>query len=356
MSHDRASCLVVLLFAACASDPPPPPGAPDAAATDAPAAVPVDGRGEIDATEHLDAAALGGGHWEERAHLLEPNSECAVAELDRHIYAIGGYPPDRVTVDTVQVYDVATGTWGLTTPLPQPLNHTVAAAAMGRLYVIGGQTDASTGSFVDDVYAYDPASESWSPRAPMPTARSAAASAVIGDLIYVAGGRPPHGQDFAVYDAARDAWTALPPMPTGRNHLAVAAIDGLVYVAGGRFDAGFTSEATDTLELYDPATSTWSSRAPMPTARGGVNGIAVGGCFYVWGGEHADGVWAENEVYHAATNSWRSLAPLPIPVHGVTGAAFVDGWIYAPGGGTVQGGSSGSTYLQVFDTAGTCPM
>src|SRR5262245_42691784 len=54
-----------------------------------------------------DAGALSVGVWEERARLLDPNSECAVAELDGLVYVIGGYPSTRVTVDTVQVYDVA---------------------------------------------------------------------------------------------------------------------------------------------------------------------------------------------------------------------------------------------------------
>jgi hypothetical protein len=35
-------------------------------------------------------------------------------------------------------------------------------------------------------------------------------------------------------------------------------------------------------------------------------------------------------------------------VHGVTGAAFLDGLIYMPGGGTQQGGTSGSTVFQVY--------
>jgi N-acetylneuraminic acid mutarotase len=332
----------------------------DADGTDAgDAGGPEDGGAPTDAGDSsipADAGELGIGSWEERGRLIEPNSECAVAELDGKIYVVGGYPADRVSVDTVQVYDVATDAWDLTTPLPQAINHTVAAAANGRVYVIGGQTESSgEGSYVDDVYEYDPATTMWTPRAPMPTARSAGAAAVIDGLIYVAGGRPPQGQDFAVYDPVGNSWEALPPMPTGRNHLAVGAIGGRIYVAGGRFGGGFSSELTDVLEIYDPATRSWSAGAPMLGPRSGTNGIAVGGCFYVWGGESTSGVDEENEAYHAATDSWRALAPLPTPVHGVTGAAHIDGLIYAPGGGTAVGGSSGSRLFQVFRTAGTCP-
>jgi hypothetical protein len=35
-------------------------------------------------------------------------------------------------------------------------------------------------------------------------------------------------------------------------------------------------------------------------------------------------------------------------VHGVTGAAFVNGWIHLPGGGTSIGGSSGAILHPIF--------
>jgi N-acetylneuraminic acid mutarotase len=295
--------------------------------------------------------------WAQRAPLPEPNSEIAVAELDGKIYVIGGYPSTRAIVATVQVYDPATDSWTLTTPLPVPLHHTMAAAANGKLYVIGGETSPSRVAvgptiYVDTVYQYDPATATWTQRAPMPTARSAGATAVIDGKIYVAGGRPPRGHDFAVYDPATDTWTVLPDLPTQRNHLAAAAINGKVYVAGGRFGGGVGSEMTAALEVYDPVTITWAALAPMSTPRGGVNGIAVNGCLYVFGGEgndaHPLGMFDDVEVYNPVTNSWQRLDPMPVAVHGVTGAAFIDGWIHLPGGGTARGGSSGSTLHQVF--------
>jgi N-acetylneuraminic acid mutarotase len=234
--------------------------------------------------------------------------------------------------------------------------------------VIGGETEGSgaTGGpapaggsgFVATVYEFDPASASWRQRAAMPTGRSAGGTAVIDGKIYVAGGRPPRGADFAVYDPVRDSWTVLPDLPTQRNHLAVAAIDGKVYVAGGRFGAGVGSEMTAALEVFDPASNTWTARAPMPLARAGNNGIAARGCLYVFGGEGNDadprGVFSEMEVYDPRTNTWASLAAIPVPVHGVTGAAFLDGWIHLVGGGTARGGSSGSNLHQVFRADVAC--
>ena len=123
---------------------------------------------------------------------------------------IGGYPSDRKTVATVQVYESRTNKWQIVTPLPQPLNHVMPAAINGKIYVIGGQTSESSepdkAGFVNTVYEYDPGQDTWTTRAPMPSARSGGAAAVVNGKIYVAGGRPPGGHDFAVYDPKTDTW------------------------------------------------------------------------------------------------------------------------------------------------------
>ncbi|MBI4663106.1 MAG: kelch-like protein [Verrucomicrobia bacterium] len=178
---------------------------------------------------------------------------------------------------------------------------------------------------------------------------------VIGELIYVAGGRPPRGSDFAVYNAANNTWQTLPNLPSQRNHLAACAIGGKIYVTGGRLQAGFTSAMTSILEVFDPATSQWTTRAAMPTMRGGINGIAANGRFLVFGGEGPNGVFDEMEMYVPEQDRWYQLESLPIAVHGVTGSAFVNGWIHLPGGGTATGGSSGSTLHQIFWVEGINP-
>ncbi len=299
------------------------------------------------------------GAWGMRAALLEANSELSVAELNGKVYVLGGYPSARVSVPTVQVYDPKEDHWSRTTPLPVALNHTMSASVRGKLYLIGGQTSAAgDGPFVNTVYEYDPGTATWTSRRPMPTERSAGAAAVAAGKIYVAGGRPPHGKDFAVYDPDADVWRTLPEMPTQRNHLAAAAIDSKIYIAGGRFGAGFDSEKTDVLEMFDPATAVWTARARMPRPRGGVNGIAAYGCFHVFGGEgntqSPSGVFPDHDVYDPAADRWIHLDPMPVPVHGVTGAAFVNGLIDLPGGGVSQGGSSGSTIHQVYRPRMTC--
>ena len=51
------------------------------------------------------------GSWGRRAELLEANSEMGVTGLNGKIYVLGGYPANRITVPTVQVYDTSTDLW-----------------------------------------------------------------------------------------------------------------------------------------------------------------------------------------------------------------------------------------------------
>jgi uncharacterized protein (TIGR03437 family) len=293
------------------------------------------------------------GAWGGRAELAEANSEMSVTALDGKIYVLGGYPASRNTVATVQVYDSLADAWSLTTPLPVAVNHSMPAVVNGKLYLIGGQTDPNV-AYVNVVQEYDPAAREWRQRAAMPTQRSAGAAVVIDGKIYVAGGRPPRGADFAVYDPAKDEWTALPNLPTQRNHLAAVAIAGKMYVVGGRFEGGFQSPQSDAIEIYDPRTGAWTSGAPMPKPRGGVNAVEAYGCLHLFGGEFTSGVHPDHDVYNPLTNTWTSMPPMPTPVHGVTGAVFLDGLIYLPGGGTSQGGSSGGRQHQVYRPNQVC--
>lgn len=288
-------------------------------------------------------------------------SELAIAEANRKIYLIGGYPSGASsTVTTVQVYDIDAQTWGFAMDHPMALHHPVAVGVDGLVYTLGGQT---SGSDTNRSFVYDPESDTWDELASMQVARGAGAAAVIGDRIYVVAGRPPAGNAFEVYDISDDSWTTLPSLPDtypDRNHLAAAAIGGKVYVAGGRYDGpSFNSPMTDSLDIYDPETSSWDTAARMLRPRGGVNGIAAYGCFYVWGGEGQgagtpQNVFPDHDVYDPTTDTWYPLDPLPTPIHGVTGSAFVDGLIFMPGGGIQQGGSSGSRIFQMYRPERRC--
>jgi N-acetylneuraminic acid mutarotase len=301
-------------------------------------------------------AKVDGGQWSVRAELIEPNSELALAESNGKLYLLGGYPASRQTARTVQVYDIASNSWELGPPLPLPNNHGMAAGVNGKVYLIGGQTtDISEGPYVDTVYELDPARGAWVEKERMPTARSSGVAVVHQGLIYVAGGRPPRGSDFAVYDPLADRWEVLASLPSQRNHLTGAVINGRIHVVGGRLGQGLSAQMTTVHEVFDLQTRSWTTAAaPMLRARSGMNGVMARGCFHVWGGEGPNGMFPDHDYYDPRTNQWTSLRDMPTPVHGVYGSAFVNGLIWAPGGGTNIGGNHGSLHNQVFFPTVSC--
>jgi N-acetylneuraminic acid mutarotase len=295
------------------------------------------------------------GFWMRLAPVQQERQEVAVAELDGKIYLIGGIGQVNI-LNTVEVYDPKTDRWSFVAPVPETLHHSSAVGLNGKLYVIGGYNDPSF-TPVNSAYRYDPATDKWTAIASLPSRRGALASVVIGNKIYTVGGESSFDTgELAVYDPAGDRWSLLASMPTPRNHIAAGALNGKLYVAGGRQQRG--SFTLQTLEEYDPATNTWQTRAPMPTGRSGIAGASLNGRFYVFGGE-GNGLnpptftFPQNESYDPVTNTWRSEIPMPMPRHGIAAAAL-DGRIYIPAGGPVQGFSR-TNFHDAFVVAATPP-
>jgi N-acetylneuraminic acid mutarotase len=100
-----------------------------------------------------------------------------------------------------------------------------------------------------------------------------------------------------------------------------------------------------THEVYDPATDSWTSAAPLPTGRSGIGAAVLDGRIHVLGGE-ASHTFAENEAYDPTTDAWDEFAPLPTPRHGL-GVVAVGDAIYVVAGGT-RPGDSRSNVVEVF--------
>lgn len=268
----------------------------------------------------------GEGVWYDLAPVPTPRQEIAVAALGLEIFVIGGYNKAVESTNVVEVYDVSTDTWRSAAPLPVVTDHAAAAVVAGTLTVIAGAPEA--------FFAYDPASNTWLQGPSMHYAHGgSAAVAVINDKLYVAGGygKGMKENEVEVFDPATGTWTVLAPMQVGRNHTTGGAIDGKFYVVGGRDN----KSSLPTFEVYDPATNTWSFLPELPTARSGIASGVINGCLYVFGGE-IPGVFAEVEVYNPATNTWSAATSMPTPRHGIFGAT-IDNAIYLPGGATMKG-------------------
>lgn len=137
------------------------------------------------------------------------------------------------------------------------------------------------------------------------------------------------------YDPVTTAWTTKAPLPTPRHGLGVGTVDGVIYAIGGAGAFTGNHEATNykaTVEAYDPVADSWTTKAPMPTPRYGLGVGVVTGVLYAVGGEDSShAALATVEAYDPATNSWTTKAPMPTPRYGL-GVSVVNGVLYAVGG------------------------
>jgi hypothetical protein len=145
-----------------------------------------------------------------------------------------------------------------------------------------------------------------------------------------------------MYNPADTQWHELSPMSVPREHLSAAVIDSLIYVVAGRGSNG----ADVALEVYNPRTDTWQTKANLPTARSGGDAVAYNGKLHFFGGE-GNGVFDAHEVYHPLTNTWSSFPPLPHARHGLACVVVADS-LYALAG-AIQPNLGPSNLNEVFE-------
>jgi N-acetylneuraminic acid mutarotase len=151
-----------------------------------------------------------------------------------------------------------------------------------------------------------------------------------------------------VVRATEDTWTKKAPMHEAREKLGVAAVNGKIYAIGGdtlsafwTFSQGFSGKPTGgvvgTNEEYDPATNTWTFKTPMLTPRTGFAIASYKNKIYCIGGATSHDIYtganltAVNEVYNTATDTWETKAPMPtatwgIPANAINGKIYVIDW------------------------------
>lgn len=218
-----------------------------------------------------------------------------------------------------------------------------ACAVDGKIYAFGGLGGLAK------VEEYDPATDTWTSKTDMPTGRSFLECSVIDDKIYVIGGNDSEGgwgaslATVEVYDPATDTWTKKADMSTVRDGAGVSFVNGKLYAMGGSEVHGFQSWSTlRSVEEYDPLTDTWTPKTDMYRARETFSAIVVGEKIY------AIGSFAPyEEMYDPAIDTWAKIAPMPSPrIHAP--ALAVDSRIYVFGGDE-EGGGPGTSVVFTYD-------
>jgi hypothetical protein len=213
------------------------------------------------------------------------------------------------------------GTWYSAPPLTQARFHQASVLmADGRVLVSGGRVgDALTTS----AEVLSPFTMRWTPTGSMSVPRwQHTATALPNGKVLVTGGftspyapganAQPITETAELYDPATGTWTPTGSMSTRRAlHVAQLLDNGKVLVAGGRWcdnpppaACNFTFR-TATAELYDPATGTFTPTADMNIARHTTSAAKLpDGRVLVPAGFTPAGNGVNGDVYNPATGTW----------------------------------------------------
>jgi N-acetylneuraminic acid mutarotase len=136
----------------------------------------------------------------------------------------------------------------------------------------------------------------------------------------------PRAQAQASQD--QNSWASRAPLPTARGGLGVAVADGKIYAIGGSNG----NSPLNVNEEYTPASNEWTSKSPMPTARSGFAIAVYNNLIYCIGGAVGNNQYVgNNEVYDPSTDTWQTKASMPTPRADLS-ACVVNGKIYLIGG------------------------
>ena len=232
-------------------------------------------------------------------------------------------------------YDPVTNTWQRIADIPQTISHCGQIADEDNsndpiFWLAGGFLGNHPGPSTTEVWKYSIINNTWTSGPPLPDQRGAGALVKLGrELHYFGGVIRQNGiylQDYGTHWAFNmdtdTAWRTtttggqiLAPMPNPRNHMGGTVLNGLIYAVGGQH-LGNQNTPQSEVDVYDPATNSWSQTAPMPRPISHVtaNVFVRNGLVVVTTGRMANGVLIPNVIeYDPATNTWSELPPVPAP-------------------------------------------
>ena len=225
--------------------------------------------------------------------------------------------PQTIPV-TLIVTKTASGdiSWANKTSMPVAGPVGASAVALDKIYVMG------VGTYLTN-YVYDPETNAWTQKASSPDGGLGdGGAAVVGTKIYTIGNAGNF--KLRIYDIAADSWTAsVVPGPV-RRAPGVAAVNDKVYVIGG---TDLTLGGLSDVQEFNPDTSTWTTKASLPTPRGFAAVAVWNNLIYVIGG--VDYIQPESdlkvvEAYDPVTNAWMSKASMPTRRRGASTGIVAD--------------------------------
>ena len=262
--------------------------------------------------------------WTRVANMNLPRWYPDLVELSdgRYVAISGNSSSASAWADTPEVYDPATNTWTLLSGVSTSQVHEEEypfsyLAPNGKVFTIGPSEDVS--------YFLDVNAKTWTPVGSSGIFNGSSVMYRPGKILY-SGGAPSVTTTTtaqaatSVIDltAATPTWTSTAPMNTARvYHTLTMLADGRVLAVGGESTSDQTQVTSGVLpaEIWDPASQTWSTVASMSAARN-YHSTAVlmpDGTVLVAGGGHGENNSTSTGQYSAQVYSPSYLFNGPRP-------------------------------------------
>ena len=231
--------------------------------------------------------------------------------------------------------------WERIAPLPEPNGGFIAAAAGGRIVILGGTNwRDGTKCWLSRIHTFDPAANEWTEARPL---AAPLAYAVVGsqmDGLWIAGGASGSGTHRSVWKLVDGATPVrVFDFPGGTALAGGGILGGKLYILGGTDDTDRLERATNALHELDIRDGRVTKLADHPEPAFFTGATAVcGGRLHAFGGAHWDtasaGVvnHASAHAFDPVTGRWEKLAPLPFAVRGMAACALDDTRLYLAGG------------------------
>ncbi|MDP2990444.1 MAG: kelch repeat-containing protein, partial [Kiritimatiellota bacterium] len=123
-------------------------------------------------------------------------------------------------------------------------------------------------------------------------------------ILYVYDFMKRYTSKLDVYDPATNTWATKASMPAAGSWFASGVFNGKLYAIGGSIGGA----SSNTVYVYDPLADTWTTETSMPTARSGAAGGVINGVLYVAGGSNSTGTLATVEAL-----TFNIVTPTPTP-------------------------------------------
>jgi hypothetical protein len=234
------------------------------------------------------------GTWQTVAPVPESVDNAAAASYLGYIYLAGGRIENKVT-NKAWRYDPVDDRWAELRSMPVPRHGATMQAIDGKLYLVGGA--ASHGNDDTSIEVFDIAHGTWSLiENALGTARIGVASTVTQGKIAVLGGMTRDGAFLTssdYYDPQRNRWTGAANMRTARANFGLTVVEGRIIAIGGITPPANPDEdpaPTQTMEVSAGYGSGWMSGPWMPFPRQGMAVATLGDIIYIMGGSPWYGV------------------------------------------------------------------